>query len=66
MAFFYQLKEINVIKTFPILLLHIYFPIKCYRATPGLGELGQLEEDWLGPAAWCWLELGLALAEPGS
>ena len=67
---FNQLKEMNVIKTFPILLIHIYFPINCYRATPGwrVGRVGSVGRGLAGPAAWCWLVLGLGLvlAEPGS
>ena len=65
---FNQLKEMNVIKTFPILLIHIYFPINCYRATPGwrVGRVGSVGRGLAGPAEWCWLVLGLVLAEPGS
>ena len=65
---FNQLKEMNVIKTFPILLIHIYFPINCYRATPGwrVGRVGSVRRGLAGPGAWCWLVLGLVLAEPGS
>ena len=56
---FNQLKEMNVIKTFPILLIHIYFPINCYRATPGwrVGRVGSVGRGLAGPGAWCWLVL---------